>query len=144
MKRMAAHEALPQAEKVEGSSDRAFGIVFAVVFAIIGLWPLLGDPDPPRWWSLGIGAVFLLLAFVRPRILAPLNRLWLRFGLLLHRIVNPIVLGAMFYVVITPVGVIRRVISRDPLALRLDDTRSSYWVERETPGPSPESMKQQF
>ena len=144
MKRMAAHEALPQAEKIEGSSDRTFGIVFAVVFAIIGLWPLLGEPAPPRWWSLGVGAVFLILAFVLPRVLAPLNRLWLRFGLLLHRIVNPIVLGAMFYVVITPVGLLRRLISRDPLSLRRDSARSSYWVVREEPGPSPASMKQQF
>ncbi len=76
--------------------------------------------------------------------LAPLNRLWTRFGMLLHRIVNPVVLGVLFFLVITPVGLLRRLVSRDPLTLRLDKTRASYWVVRETAGPPPGSMKQQF
>lgn len=137
------HESFERREEVRGSSDRSFGIVFAVVFAVIGLLPLLFS-GTVRLWSLAIGAVFLLLAFATPRALAPLNRLWLKFGLLLHRIVSPLVLGIMFYGVVTPTGLLMRALGKDPLRLRLDRASSSYWIERVPPGPAPESLKDQF
>ena len=137
------HENLARNEEIKTSSDRAFGVVFTVVFAIIAAWPLLGG-ELPRWWALAISGLFLAASLVRPSVLAPLNRLWTRFGLLLHRIVNPLVMGLMFFVVVTPMGVIMRLAGKDPMRLRRDPAAATYWIEREPPGPAPETMKQQF
>jgi hypothetical protein len=109
---------------------------------VVGLWPLIGGA-PPRVWGLAISGIFLSFAVGRPTTLRPLNRLWMRFGALLHRIVNPFVLGLLFYLVITPFGLIRQLLVRDPLRLRTDPQATSYWVTRE-PGPPPDSMKRQF
>jgi hypothetical protein len=138
-----AHENLERDEHVEGSSDRSFGFVFAVVFLIIAAWPLLSG-NPPRWWSVGVAAAFGLAALVRPALLAPLNRLWLKFGLLLARFVSPIALGILFYAVFTPIGLLMRLFGKDPLLLRRDANAASYWRRREPPGPPPTSMTQQF
>src|SRR5712672_789619 len=89
------------------SSDRSFGFVFAVVFAIIGCWPLIHGAAP-RWWALGLGAAFAALALARPQLLHPLNRAWLAFGRLLHRVVSPLVMGMVFFTVVTPTGWIMR------------------------------------
>ncbi len=140
--KMNFHETMAQREAPKGGSDRAFGIVFMVVFAVIGLWPVLFS-NPPRLWSLGVAAGFLILALLRPTLLAPLNALWTRFGLLLHRIVNPLVLGMIFFVVITPAGLLRQWLRRDPLNVTFDEKSATYWIERE-PGPAPETMKHQF
>ncbi len=137
------HEDLGRSQEIKTSSDRAFGLVFTVVFVIIAAWPLLGG-EAPRWWSAGIAGLFLAASFIRPAILAPLNRLWTRFGLLLHKIVNPIVMGVMFFGVVTPTGLIMRAFGKDPMRLRRDPAAASYWIEREPPGPAPDTMKQQF
>jgi hypothetical protein len=137
------HEDYLRHEDVKGSSDRSFGVVFAIVFTLVGVFPLLfGGAVQP--WALGVGAAFLVVALAVPRLLAPLNRLWLRFGLLLHRIVSPVVLGIMFFVVITPMGVVMRAFGWDPLRLKLDRDAASYWIDRSPPGPSPESLADQF
>lgn len=137
------HERLSVHDAVKGSSDRSFGIVFAAVFAIIGMWPLLAG-NGVRWWSLALAVAFLAVAFVRPRLLAPLNRLWLRFGLLLNRIVSPLVMGLLFYVVITPLAFAMRATGKDPLRLKYDPEVGSYWIQRTPPGPSPETIKNQY
>jgi len=137
------HENYEHRDEVRGSSDRSFGFVFAAVFAAIGILPLLFGGQV-RVWSLAVGATFLLIALAYPSVLAPLNRLWLRFGLLLHKIVSPIVLGIMFYLVITPIGLLMRAFGKDPLRLAFDKQSSSYWIERVPPGPPPESFKDQF
>jgi hypothetical protein len=128
------------------SSDRSFGIVFAVVFAIIGLWPVLfGDTARgARGWSLAIAAAFLVVALVRPGLLAPLNRLWTKFGLLLHRIVSPLVMGLLFFAVITPMAVAIRLTGKDLLQLKHDPEAESYWIPRVPPGPAPETIKNQY
>lgn len=137
------HEDFGREAKVEGSSDRSFGAVFAAVFAIVGLWPLTGGGGV-RIWSLGIAAAFALAALARPGLLAPLNRLWMRFGLLLHRVVSPLVMGMLFYLTVTPTGMLMRALGKDPLRLRRDPGAQSYWIERDPPGPAPETMKNQF
>lgn len=142
-KSVSHHEDLDRQEEIKGSSDRSFGLVFTVVFAIIGLWPLL-DSGAPRWWSLAISAGFLGVSIVRPAVLAPLNKLWTRFGLLLHHVVNPIVMGILFFVVITPMALVFKATGKDILNLRLDSDAKSYWIERRPPGPAPETMKNQF
>ena len=137
------HEEFDRSEEVKGSSNRVFGIVFAVVFALIGFWPLL-EGAAPRWWSLFVSGVFLLFAAVFPQYLTPLNRLWTRFGLLLHRIVSPIVLGLIFVVTVTPVALFMRLCGKDPLSRRFEPDAESYWIEREDVGPPPETMRRQF
>jgi len=114
-----------------------------VVFAIIGLWPLL-DGAGARWWSLAIALGFAVAALAWPRMLAPLNRLWFKFGLLLNRIVSPLVMGLLFYLVVTPIAVAMRMAGKDPLRLKSDAQARSYWIEREPPGPSPETIKNQY
>ena len=137
------HEVFQSRESVKSSSDRAFGFVFTAVFAIIGLAPLVGG-GAVRGWSLAIGALFAALSLLRPRTLAPLNRLWTRFGLLLHHIVNPVVMGVMFFLVVTPIGLMMRALGKRPLNIDLVPDAESYWIERNPPGPAPETMKQQF
>jgi hypothetical protein len=137
------HESFERTEAVKGSSNRSFGLVFAAVFAIIGLAPLaFGGTVRP--WALVAGAGFAVVALGFPGLLAPLNRLWLKFGLLLHRIVSPVVLGIMFFAVITPIGLLMRALGKDPLRLKRDASAGSYWIPREPPGPAPESLKDQF
>lgn len=137
------HESFNREDAAAGSSDRAFGIVFAVVFLIIGVLPLAFG-ETARIWSLTVGAAFLAIAFLRPALLAPLNRLWTRFGLVLHKIVSPVVLGIMFFAVITPMGLLRRALVKDPLRLRFDRQARSYWVDRQPPGPPPDTFNNQF
>ena len=138
------HEDYGREEEVKGSSDRGFGIVFAVVFALVALWPLTGENGAVRLWSAAVAIAFLAIAFLRPGLLAPLNRLWTRFGLLLHRIVNPIVMGFLFYLTVTPMALIMRALGKDLLRLKRDPEAKSYWIERTPPGPAPHTMSHQF
>lgn len=138
-----AHEDLTREEVLEGSSDRACGLVFAAVFAIVAGWPLFYG-EMPRWWAAGIALAFALVATVRPALLAGLNRVWTRFGHLLGRLVRPIALGIVFYGVMTPLGLAMRVAGKDPLRLKRDGGADSYWIPREPPGPPPDSMSNQF
>ena len=138
-----SHESYERIEDIQGSSDRSFGLVFATVFALIGVVPFLFGKGVVVW-ALIVGAAFLALALLVPKVLAPLNRIWLRFGLLLHRIVSPIVLAFMFFVVITPIGLLMRALGKNPLRLSFDPEVESYWIKRSPPGPAPESLKDQF
>jgi hypothetical protein len=141
--RFDTHEDFSHGGPVKGGSDRAFGMVFAVVFTVIAGWPMMGG-GTARLWSFGIAALLLVVALVRPGMLAPFNRLWTRFGLLLHNITNPVIMGLVFFVAVTPTAVIMRVLGKDMLNRRLDPAAESYWIERRPPGPEPETMKQQF
>lgn len=138
------HEHTPcHAPQVQGSSDRSFGFVFAVVFAIIALYPLVNS-NGIRIWAIAASGVFLLLAVLVPHILAPVNRLWTKFGLLLNKIVSPIALGILFFLVVTPTGLLMRLFGKDPLRLRFDPAAESYWIKRDPPGPTADSLKNQF
>ena len=91
-----------------------------------------------------VAGVFLAVTLVAPALLGPLNKLWLRFGLLLHRVVSPLVLGIMFYAVVTPMGWIMRVCGKDNLKVRGRGGEGSYWIRRDPPGPKPDSLNNQF
>lgn len=130
-------------EVVKGPPDRQFGLVFTVVFAIVACWPVMRG-HPPRWWGVAAAAAFLAASLLAPRILAPLNRIWLWIGLLLHAIVSPIVLGVVFFSTVTPIGLLLRALGKDPLRLRFDRTARTYWIERRPPGPAGDSMPKQF
>jgi hypothetical protein len=140
---MPTHEDFSRTHDVKASSNRGFGWVFTVVLLIIGLWPLLSG-HAPRLWALITSAVFALITLLAPALLALPNRLWLRLGFLLNRIVSPLALGLMFYVVVTPTGALMRLFGKNSLRLRRDQGEASYWVKREPPGPKPDSLNNQY
>jgi hypothetical protein len=117
--------------------------VFAAVFLLISLEPLLSGLMP-RYWSLAVAATFALMALVRPALLAMPNRIWMRFGLLLGHIVSPVALGILFYGVFALLGATLRLMGKDPLRLRREPAATSYWVPREPPGPPPGSFANPF
>jgi hypothetical protein len=125
------------------SPERAFGFVFAGLFAVVALLPLL-RAAPPRGWALAVAAGFLAAGLVVPGALAPLRRLWLRVGDLLHRITTPVALAVLFFGVVTPTAIVMRILRKDPLRLRRDPAATTYWLERRPPGPEPDSLRDQF
>lgn len=139
-----ATEDLSRQHAVEGSSNRSFGVVFAVVFSVVGLWPVVFGSGAPRRWALIVAAVFALLAFLAPAVLDKPNRAWMKLGLLLGMIVSPIVLGLLFFTVFTPMGWVLRLMGKDPMRLHRDPAATTYWIERKPPGPPPESLNNQF
>jgi hypothetical protein len=139
------HEDFTRKENVQGSSDRSFGLVMAGFFGIVAVWPLLhGSLSSIRSWALVVAAAFLAVALLRPAALGPLNRLWLKLGLLISKVVSPVVLTILFYTTVTPIGFLMRWSGKDPLRLHRNTAAESYWIVREPPGPAPDSMKQQF
>jgi hypothetical protein len=124
-------------------SNRSFGTLFASVFFALGAW---------SWWKggwtvpylFGVAGIFGVITLLRAEWLAPLNRAWMRLADLLNRIVSPIVLGAMYYAVLTPFGLAMRLAGRDPMRKRFEPAAPTYWIARQPPGPAPESLRDQF
>lgn len=124
-------------------SNRSFGLLFMVVFILLGLWQFWKGGST-SWLWLGLAGTTGFVTVITPGLLTPFNRAWMRFGLLLHKIVNPIVMGVIFFGVITPAGFLMRALGRDPMQRRYDPEAQTYWIPRQPPGPEPESLKQQF
>ena len=121
------------------SSNKNFGIVFFIFFLIISLYPLLND-NHLRIWSLIIALIFLILGLMNSRILTPLNKIWFRFGLLLGQLISPIIMGFIFFIVVTPIGLLMRILRKDLLGLKFNKN-NSYWIKRKEPKSL---MKNQF
>lgn len=137
------HELGLDSSEQKTSSNRSFGIVFAVVFSLLAIrsfWH--GIPTWPLYAVIALG--FALVGWFRPLLLAPFNRVWTRLGLLMGKIVSPIVLGGLFFLVIAPIAIIFRWMGNDLLNLKRDPNATSYWLIREPPGPTPESINDQF
>jgi Saxitoxin biosynthesis operon protein SxtJ len=137
------HEDFSRAEEVAPGSERSFGFVMAAAFAVLAslngwhhgrLWPLMS----------GVAVLFLGAALLRPAALRPLNRAWFKLGLLLHKVVNPIIMGLLFYGTVLPIGLFMRASGKDLLRLKLEPGTDSYWILRQPPGPAPLTMKDQF
>lgn len=137
------HEDLNRHDEIKVGSERAFGIVFAVVFAVIAAWPLLNGM-PLRWWALAVAMVFVAAGYLFPIVLKPLNIVWFKIGMLMYKVVNPLTMAMLYVTTIIPIGLILRAMGKDPLNLKMDRSALSYWIERDPPGPEPESMKDQF
>ncbi|MCS6878207.1 MAG: SxtJ family membrane protein [Geminicoccaceae bacterium] len=140
------HERLEREERIEGPSDRAFGLTVGGILAALGgakglLW---SGWTPLALGFLAIGLALVLLALVAPRLLAPANRAWTALGLVLFRIVNPIVMFLIYATTVVPTGLLMRLFKKDPLRLRRDPAAASYWIPRDPPGPKPETMRNQF
>ncbi len=124
-------------------SNRSFGLLFALVFALIGAYGLWRGRSFQMWW-LGLSGGTLVVVLVNPALLAPLNRAWMRLGEILNKIVSPIVLAVMFYGVFVPTGIVMRLVGRDPMTRRFDPRARTYWKERSPPGPDPSGLPNQF
>ena len=126
-------------DKVKIGSNRSFGIVFFIFFLIVGTYPIFFQGEL-RIWSLIVSIIFLLLGIINSRLLTPLNLLWFKFGMLLGRIVSPIVMGLVFFLVVTPTGVIMRILNKDLLRLKKKNIKT-YWIEKNNQN---NRMKNQF
>ena len=120
-------------------SNRNFGIVFFIVFLIIALWPILKQNEI-RIWSLIISFIFFVLGLINSKLLTPLNKLWFKFGILLGNIIAPIIMGIVFFLVVTPTGLIMRFFRKDILKLK-KNTSDSYWINKDDTNSN---MKNQF
>lgn len=137
------HENFARETEVKLGSERSFGLLMAVVFGLLAAYSAWHSGRMWPWLGI-IAAAFALAAAVRPTVLAPINRLWHRFGLLLHSIVNPVIMGLIFYGAVLPTGLVMRAMGKDPLRLKRDSGVDSYWIVRQPPGPKPETMRDQF
>ena len=126
-------------DDVKISSNRSFGIVFFIVFLLITLYPLTYGGEI-RIWSLIISLIFLILGLLNSKILAPLNKIWFKFGILLGKIVSPLIMGIIFFLVVTPIGFIMRLLGKDVLNIKYNKNKS-YWIEKNGPKSK---MKNQF
>ena len=127
-------------DEIKIGSNRSFGIVFFIVFVLIAIYPLINQEEV-RIWSLVISALFLFLGLLNSKILTPLNKLWFKFGILLGKIISPIIMGLIFFLVVTPIGFLMRLFGKDVLNLKLNNKKSSYWIEKVGPKSK---MKNQF
>jgi len=122
------------------SSNRSFGFLFFVVFFVISLWPLKSQGDV-RIWALVLSLIFLILGVLNSRFLTPLNKLWFKFGILLGLIVTPIIMGIVYFVVVTPTGVLMRLLGKDLLRMSKVKNTSTYWIKSDK---QKNTMKKQF
>ena len=127
-------------DEIKLGSNRSFGIVFFIVFVLIAIYPIINQGEL-RIWSLIISLFFLVLGLSNSKILTPLNKLWFKFGLFLGKIISPIVMGIIFFVVVTPIGLVMRMLGKDVLNLKLNKKMTSYWIEKDGPKSK---MKNQF
>lgn len=137
------HEDLSRESAEDKSSERGLGVTFSIICLVIGIAQMYRDHD---WWIvwLSVAAVFLILAYFWAAPLRPLNKLWHRLGLLLFHVVNPIVMGIVFFSTIFPIGVLMRLFGKDPLKLKLDRAAQTYWQERAPASAVQRNMKNQF
>jgi len=126
-------------DDIKVGSNKSFGIVFFVVFLFISIFPLINNEDI-RLWSLVISLIFLVLGILNSNLLLPLNKLWFKLGILLGKIISPIIMGVIFFLVVTPIGLLMRLLGKDVLNLKFRDYQS-YWIEKTGPKSK---MKNQF
>jgi hypothetical protein len=136
------HESFDHPPDAAPGSPRSFGLVFAGVFCVIAIWPVLHG-EAFRLWALAIAIAFAAVAAARPALLSGLNRLWFRFGLALQRVVTPVIMTLVFVVGVVPTAFAMRLFGKDPLKLKRDPGAPTYWIKRQTDGP-PSSMRNQF
>ena len=126
-------------DEIKISSNRSFGIVFFIFFLFVALYPLFNNEDL-KLWSLIISIIFLILGLLNSKVLTPLNRIWFKFGIILGKIVSPFVMGIIYFLIVTPIGLIMRLFRKDLLNLKYDN-KNTYWIEKTGPKSK---MKNQF
>lgn len=137
-----SHESLTSFRKVSESSERKFGVTVGLILSFLAVWPVVRHHAPPRYWLLAIGVLLIVFGLAMPRVLAPLNKLWFKLGVLLASITNPIVMGVMYYLAVVPFGWILRLRGKDLLRLKRDGAAATYWIERDASAQT--SLTKQF
>jgi hypothetical protein len=130
-------------DNVVGSTNRRFGILFSMVFAIVGLVPVAYD-DKVALWALIASCLIAIITSARPSLLAPFSSLWMKLGNALHKVVSPVVLGAIFYLVVWPTAIVVRLSGKEILKLKMEPDALTYWESRERSVQSPQTMKRQY
>ncbi len=139
------HEDLGRSEPVEGPNERSFGLTVGGILLLIAAWRSWPDgPAAIEAVLIAIGLGLIGFGLLRPAVLAPLNRAWMRLGLLLSKVASPVALFLVYATTIVPIGLLRRALGHDPLRLKFDRNADSYWIAKEPPGPAPETMTNQF
>ena len=115
-------------QKIKIASNKSFGIVFSIVFLVIAFWPMLNGNEI-NYWLLAISIVFLILGLINSKILTPLNKIWFKFGILLGNVIAPIVMGIIFFLIVTPTSIIMKILGKDLLNLKKNNN-NSYWIEK--------------
>ena len=126
-------------DEIKIGSNKSFGIVFFIVFFIIALFPLINNSEI-RVWAVIISLIFLILGLINSKILTPLNKAWLKFGIFLGKIISPLIMGIIFFLVVTPIGLLMKMLKKDLLNLKFNKQKS-YWIEKTEPKSK---MKNQF
>jgi hypothetical protein len=122
------------------SSNKSFGVVFFIFFLLIFLYPLLKNNEI-RYWSLILSLVFLILGLTNSKLLSPLNKLWFKFGIFLGKIISPLIMAIIFFLIVTPIGIIMKILKKDLLNLKFNNKKKTYWIEKSGPNSK---MKNQF
>jgi len=125
--------------EIKISSNKSFGVVFFIVFFLFGIWPALKGNDI-RYWSISLSLIFLILGLLNSKLLSPLNRLWFKFGIILGNFIAPIIMGLVFFLVVTPIGLIMKLLGKDLINLKKNNDKT-YWIEKKE---IKTSMKNQF
>lgn len=123
--------------------NRAFGLIFTGIFIVIAAFPLISGGGF-RQWALIAATIFAVPALLFPVVLTPFNNLWVKFGLMMHAIINPILMGLVFFIAVLPTGLIVKLLGKDPMHRKFDVSKDSYWINREKDSLSKESFKDQF
>lgn len=123
--------------------DRVFGLIFSGIFCVIALFPLIYG-GAYRQWALVVAAVWAVPAIVYPSVLAPLNRLWAQFGQVMHKIINPVLMGLIFFLTVFPTAIVLKVLGKDPMRRKFDSKADSYWISRDNEALTKESFDNQF
>ena len=126
-------------KEIKIGSNKSFGIVFFVVFLIVSFYPMINDNDV-RYWSLILSIIFLILGLLNSNLLTPLNNLWFKFGILLGKVISPFIMGTIFFIIVTPIGIIMKILKKDLLNLKFNN-KKTYWIEKSGPKSK---MKNQF
>ena len=126
--------------KIKISSNRNFGLVFFFVFLIVSIWPIISG-ESIRIWSVAISLVFLILGLMNSKVLTPLNKLWFKFGIILGAIVAPVIMSIIFFLAITPIGLLMKILGKDLLNKKINKKKNTYWIKRDVPVGT---MKRQF
>jgi len=126
-------------DDVKLGSNRSFGIVFCIVFLIIAFYPIING-ETARIWSIIVSLIFLLLGLINSKLLTPLNKVWFKFGLFVGKIISPLIMGIIFFLVVTPIGILMRILNKDLINLKFNNNKS-YWIEKTDPKSK---MKNQF
>ena len=127
-------------DDIKIGSNKSFGIVFFIFFLLFSLYPLTND-ESIRYWSLTISIIFLILGLLNSNLLSPLNKIWFRLGILLGKLISPLIMGIIFFLVVTPIGLIMKIIKKDLLNLKFRKDKETYWIEKTEPKSK---MKNQF